>query len=85
MNRQQELKASRDKHARARAVVGSGEGSLLCDPGSELRLGGEKEKEEREKKHILNPLSCIAWRVRLTRKETLYIFYWGCTKNIVWG
>ena len=32
---------------RARTVAGRGEDSLLSDPGPELRLGKEKEKEEK--------------------------------------
>ena len=35
---------SRDKKYKARAVVGRGEKSLLCDPGSELRLGGRENR-----------------------------------------
>ena len=34
---------------KARTVVGRGEKSLLGDPGPELRLGGEKEKEKSAK------------------------------------
>ena len=38
------------KKCKARAVVGRGEKRLLCDPGSELRLGGtEKRKGEDNK------------------------------------
>ena len=33
---------------KARIVVGRGEKSLLSDPGSEVRLGREKEKEKRD-------------------------------------
>ena len=39
---------SRNK-CKARAVVGRGEKSLLCDPGSELRLGGREKKGEDNK------------------------------------
>ena len=34
---------------KARAAVGKGEKSLLCDPGSELKLlGGKQEQEQGE-------------------------------------
>ena len=40
------FESSRDKNEIARAVVGrGGEKSLLCDPGSELRLGGREKKK----------------------------------------
>ena len=45
----EELKSSRDKNARHEPLVGRGEKSLLCDPGSKLRLGGrEREGEDHE-------------------------------------
>ena len=34
---------------KARIVVGRGEKSLICDPGSELLLGREKEKTKSAK------------------------------------
>ena len=40
-----ELKCSRDKNARHEPAVGRGERSLLCDPGSELLLGGRRNKK----------------------------------------
>ena len=39
-----ELKSSRDKKCKARTIVGRREKSLLCDPGSELRLGGRENR-----------------------------------------
>ena len=38
-----ELKSFRDKKCKARTVVGRK--SLLCDPGSELRLGGRENRK----------------------------------------
>ena len=38
------LNSSRDKNEKARTVVGRGEKSLLCDPGSELRLWRERDR-----------------------------------------
>ena len=44
----EELKSSRDKNARLEPQCGWGEKSLLCDPGSELRLliGGRENRRE---------------------------------------
>ena len=39
-----ELKFSRDTNARHEPSCGGGEKSLLCDPGSELRLGGRGKR-----------------------------------------
>ena len=39
-----ELKSSRDKNARHEPLWDGGEKSLLCDPGSELRLGGRENR-----------------------------------------
>ena len=41
------LKSARDKKRKARTVVGRGDKSRLCRPGSELRLGGRGEREKR--------------------------------------
>ena len=38
------LKSSRDIKCKAGTVVGRGGKSLLCDPGSELRLAGRDDK-----------------------------------------
>ena len=42
--RKKELKSSRDKNARHEPQWVGGEKSLLCDPGSELRLGGREQR-----------------------------------------
>ena len=39
-----ELESSREKKSKARTVVGRGGKSLLCDPASELRLGGGENR-----------------------------------------
>ena len=63
-----ELKSSRYKNARHEPYWVGGEKSLLCDPGSELRLGGKensrakiingcgkiKKKKEEKKEHDTN-------------------------------
>lgn len=41
-------KASHDKKYKACPVVGRGEKSLICDPGSERRLGGGARKKRAE-------------------------------------
>ena len=41
----EELKSSRDKNARHEPYRVGGKKSLLCDPGSELRIGGREEKK----------------------------------------
>ena len=45
-----ELKSSRDIKASYEPLCGVGEKSLLCDPGSELRLGGREKKEGEDNK-----------------------------------
>ena len=39
------LKSSRDKKSKARTVAGGGEERLLCNPGSEVSTGREREKK----------------------------------------
>ena len=41
------MKSSRDKNARHEPKWVGGEKSLLCDPGSELRLGGRENRRAR--------------------------------------
>ena len=59
-----ELKSSRDRNARHEPYWVGGEKSLLCDPGSELRLGGREQKGEDNKwdeKKRKVPASPVAW------------------------
>ena len=42
--RKKALNRSRDKKRKARAVVGKGGKSLLCGPGTEVRLGGRTRR-----------------------------------------
>ena len=44
------LKSFRDTKWKAKTVVGRGDVSLLCDPGSELQLGGRGETKDGEHK-----------------------------------
>lgn len=80
------LNSFRENKARARTVVEKGEKSLLCDPGSELRLGGggwskrtkinewdKKKQKKKEKKNKTEFPRAIAnpWLVGLTENSDL--------------
>ena len=49
---QEELGSSRGKECKARTVAGRGgrESPVVCDPGSELRLGGREKKKGEDNK-----------------------------------